>query len=82
SVTAMNELVKAGEDPKMAGNVVSRSAHQAQAEGLKGKELSERVRKAVQERKSEHMQMKKKMQEQAKEMKKQGQKPSNLPGKK
>ena len=47
SAEAMNDLVKRGESPKEAGNLVSRAAHQAKAEGLKGRDLADRVHGAV-----------------------------------
>ncbi len=53
SVEAMNELVQDGENPREAGNVVSRAAHRAQAQGLKGEDLAAKVREAVQQRKQE-----------------------------
>ena len=47
SAESMNELVKSGATPKEAGNVVSQAAHQAKAEGVKGKALAARVHEAV-----------------------------------
>ena len=49
----MNDLVNDGEDPKVAGNIVSQAAHSAQLEGLRGKDLAARVHAAIQQRKQE-----------------------------
>jgi hypothetical protein len=53
SAESMNELVKSGATPKEAGNVVSKAAHQAQAEGIKGKALADRVHQAVKTKQAE-----------------------------
>jgi len=64
SVEAMNELVKDGENPKVAGNIVSRAAQRAQAQGLKGEDLAAKVQEAVQQRKQERKKMKQQKKEQ------------------
>lgn len=69
TVNTMNDLVNSGESPKEAGNIVSRAAHQAKAEGLKGKDLAARVQAAIQQRKSEKEQLKKQKKEATQEMK-------------
>jgi len=74
SVNSMNELVKSGEAPKEAGNIVSRAAHQAQAQGLKGKELAAKVHEAIKQRKMQMEEMKKKMREGERETKARGEK--------
>ena len=61
AVDSMNDLVKDGESPKEAGNVVSRAAHQAHREGLKGKELAARVHEAIRQRKQERQQLEQEM---------------------
>ncbi|UCH12067.1 MAG: hypothetical protein JSW18_04425 [Candidatus Omnitrophota bacterium] len=61
AVDSMNDLVKDGESPKEAGNVVSRAARQGRREGLKGKELVARVHEAVRQRKQERQQLKQEM---------------------
>ncbi|HEA46829.1 MAG TPA: hypothetical protein ENH97_00255 [bacterium] len=72
SVEAMNELVEDGENPKVAGNIVSRAAHRAQAQGLKGKDLAAKVREAVQQRKQEReKQRQRKREERRKKLQKQ-----------
>jgi len=53
SVDSVNNLVKEGEDIKEAGNIVSKAAHAAKAEGLKGKDLAAKVHEAIQQRKQE-----------------------------
>jgi hypothetical protein len=53
SAESMNELVKSGATPKEAGNVVSQAAHQAKAEGLKGKALAARVHESVKKMQAE-----------------------------
>lgn len=63
-----SELVKSGRSSEEAGNIVSQAAHQAKAEGLKGKALAERVHEAVrkmQEEKGEatHMHAKQDLEE-------------------
>lgn len=51
SVKSMNDLIKSGEDPKEVGNIVSKAAHDAQAMGLKGKDLAAKVHEAIMQRK-------------------------------
>jgi len=51
-------LVKSGESSEEAGNIVSRAVHQAQAEGLKGEALAERVHEVIRERKAEKAKVK------------------------
>jgi hypothetical protein len=76
SAESMNELVKSGATPKEAGNVVSQAAHQAQAEGIKGKALAAKVHEAVKtmqaEKRAAHAEKKaaKEMKEKEKEVKK------------
>ncbi|MCK4647977.1 hypothetical protein KAT51_00495 [bacterium] len=64
SVEAMNELVQDGENPKEAGNIVSRAAQRAQAQGLKGERLAAEVREAVQQRKQERKKIRERKKEQ------------------
>ena len=64
SVEAMNELVQDGENSKVAGNIVSRAAHRAQAQGLKGKDLAAEVHEAVQQRKQEREKLRQRKKEQ------------------
>lgn len=72
SVEAMNELVQDGENSKVAGNIVSRAAHRAQAQGLKGKDLAAKVQEAVQQRKQEReKQRQRKKEERRKKLQKQ-----------
>lgn len=59
SVNSMNDLVNAGETPRDAGNVVSRAAAQARAQGLKGKDLAAKVHEAVRQRKAQKNEAKK-----------------------
>lgn len=59
SVKYMNDLIKSAEDPKEAGNVVSRAAHDAQAMGLKGEDLAAKVQEAIMQRKQMHNALKK-----------------------
>lgn len=54
SVESMKDLVKMGKSPKEAGNIVSQAAHKAQAEGLKGKDLADKVHAAVKEMQAEN----------------------------
>lgn len=69
SVNSMNELVKSGETPKEAGNIVSKAAHQAHAQGLKGKELAAKVHEAIKQRKAQRQQEKQQTKQQKLEMK-------------
>jgi len=66
SINSMNDLVNDGEDPKVAGNIVSQAAHSAQLEGLKGKDLAARVHAAIRQRKQEREILKQKMRETSK----------------
>ena len=59
SVNSMNDLVNAGETPREAGNVVSRAAAQARAQGLKGKDLAAKVHEAVKDRKAQRTEARK-----------------------
>lgn len=47
SVDSMDNLIKSGKSPKEAGNIVSEAVHQAQAQGLRGTALADRVHQAV-----------------------------------
>jgi hypothetical protein len=49
SSEALKELIKSGNSPTEAGHIVSQAVLQAQAEGLKGEELANRIQKAVKE---------------------------------
>lgn len=69
SIDAMNDLVNSGEKPKEAGNIVSRAAHQAQAQGLKGRELAAKVHEAIRLRKMERQRLKMQMKERKQEQK-------------
>lgn len=53
SVDSMGALVKEGENAKEAGNIVSRAAHQAKMQGLKGKDLANKVHDAIRVRKQD-----------------------------
>jgi hypothetical protein len=68
AANSMNDLVKNGETPKQAGNVVSQAALQARAQGLKGKDLATKVHAAVRQRKSEMEQAKRQLQRKQKEV--------------
>ncbi|MFH1202070.1 MAG: hypothetical protein V1674_04170 [Candidatus Omnitrophota bacterium] len=68
AANSMNELVKNGEMPKQAGNVVSQAALGAKAQGLKGKDLAAKVREAVRQRKSEMDQAKKQLRQKQEEV--------------
>lgn len=59
TVDSMKDLIKAGETPREAGNVVSAAAHDAKAQGLKGKELAAKVHEAIRERKAQKDALKK-----------------------
>ena len=53
--TAFAKGKSEGKGPeKETGNVVSRAAHKAQEEGLKGEDLAEKVHEAIAERKEAH----------------------------
>ena len=58
SLISMNGLINYGENPKNAGNIVSRAAHEAHAQGLKGRDLAHKVHEAIQQRKQERNRMK------------------------
>lgn len=58
AINGMNDLVNDGEAPRRAGNIVSRAAHLALAQGLKGKDLAARVHEAIRQRKVEREQLK------------------------
>jgi hypothetical protein len=51
-------LITNGENPKNAGNIVSRAAHEAHAQGLKGRDLANKVHEAIQKRKQERNRLK------------------------
>jgi hypothetical protein len=70
TVDSMNDLVNSGESPKEAGNIVSRAAHQAQAQGLKGTALAAKVREAIKQRKAERDKLKEEKKRQREESKK------------
>lgn len=63
SVNSIKDLVNEGESPKEAGNVVSQAAAQAHQQGLKGKDLAAKVHEAVQQRKAQKDEAKKKERE-------------------
>ena len=58
SLISMNDLINDGENPKNAGNILSRAAHEAHAQGLKGRDLANKVHEAIQQRKQERNRMK------------------------
>jgi len=64
TVDSMNDLVNSGESPKEAGNIVSRAAHLAQAQGLKGTALAAKVHEAIKQRKAEREKLKEEKKEQ------------------
>lgn len=66
TIDSMNDLIKAGVEPKQAGNIVSQAAHLAKAQGLKGTALAARVHEAIRIRKAEHNKLKQQMKEQKK----------------
>jgi len=53
SIDLMNDLIKSGKAPKEAGNIVSQAVHQAQAEGLRGTALADKVHEAIKEMQAE-----------------------------
>ena len=53
SVDSMNDLVQDGESPEEAGNIVSKAAKEARAQGLKGRDLAAKVHEAIEQRKQE-----------------------------
>jgi len=71
TVDSMNDLVNSGESPQEAGNIVSRAAHLAQAQGLKGTALAAKVHEAIKERKAEREKLKEQKKVQREESKKQ-----------
>ena len=58
TIESMNDLIKAGVEPKQAGNIVSQAAHLAKAQGLKGTALAAKVHEAIRIRKAEHERLK------------------------
>ena len=64
TVDSMNDLVNSGESPQEAGNIVSRAAHLAQAQGLKGTALAAKVHEAIKQRKAEREKLKEEKKEQ------------------
>jgi len=64
SLISMNDLINDGENPKDAGNIVSRAAHEAHAQGLKGRDLAIKVHEAIQQRKQERNLLKQQKKEQ------------------
>ena len=71
TVDSMNDLVNSGESPQEASNIVSRAAHLAQAQGLKGTALAAKVHEAIKERKAERDKLKEQKKGQREESKKQ-----------
>jgi len=69
TVDSMNDLVNSGENPKEAGNIVSRAAHLAQAQGLKGTALAAKVHEAIKQRKAEREKLKEQKKAQKEEQK-------------
>ena len=69
SLTSMNDLITNGENPKNAGNIVSRAAHEAHAQGLKGRDLANKVHEAIQQRKQERNSLKQEKKERKQEQK-------------
>jgi hypothetical protein len=69
SLISMNDLINNGEDPKNAGDSVSRAAHEAHAQGLKGRDLANKVHEAIQQRKQERNRLKQRKKEQKQEQK-------------
>jgi len=64
--SSVKDLMKHGASAEDAKNVVAQAAHQAKAQGLKGKDLAAKVHEAVKARKAQMAEAKKK----AKEIKK------------
>lgn len=69
SLIGMNDLINNGENPKNAGNIVSRAAHEAHAQGLKGRDLANKVHEAIQQRKQERNRLKQLKEERKQEQK-------------
>jgi hypothetical protein len=63
TIDIMIDLIKSGVGPKEAGNIVSRAAHLAKAQGLKGKALAAMVHEAIRIRKAEQEKLKQQMKE-------------------
>jgi len=61
--SSVKTLVKSGASADDAKNIVARAAHQAKAQGLKGKELAAKVHEAVKARKAQLDEVKKKAKE-------------------
>ena len=70
TVDSMNDLVNRGESPQEAGNIVSRAAHLAQAQGLRGTALAAKVHEAIKQRKAEREKFKEEKKRQREERKK------------
>ena len=64
--SSVKTLIDNGATKDEAKNVVSRAAHQAKQEGLRGKELAAKVHEAVKARKAELKEAKNKVKEEAK----------------
>jgi len=56
SAESMYELVKSGNSARDAGNIVSKAAHEAKTEGLKGRDLANKVHEAVKKMQAEKKQ--------------------------
>ena len=69
SLISMNGLITNGENPKNAGNIVSRAAHEAHAQRLKGRDLAHKVHEAIQQRKQERNRLKQLKKERKQEQK-------------
>lgn len=69
SLISMNDLITDGENPKNAGNIVSRAAHEAHAQGLRGRDLANKVHEAIQKRKQERNRLKQLKKERKQEQK-------------
>jgi hypothetical protein len=69
SLISMNDLINDGEHPQNAGNIVSRAAHEAHAQGLKGRDLANKVHEAIQQRKQERNRLKQLKKERKQEQK-------------
>ncbi len=69
TLISMNDLINNGENPKNAGNIVSRAAHEAHAQGLKGRDLADKVHETIQQRKKERNRLKQLKKEQKQEQK-------------
>ena len=69
SLISMNDLIANGENPNNACNIVSRAAHEAHAQGLRGRDLANKVHEAIQQRKQERNRLKHLKKEQKQEQK-------------